>query len=103
VLDFLGKIWCALSHMDCYVLYALKAAVNAIVLALGAIVGVLIAAIPVDMPDPPAMPDAMTTALSWVAWVFPIGTLLAIIAFFLSVWLMWQGVAVLLRWVKALD
>jgi hypothetical protein len=103
VLDFLSKIWCVLSHMDCYVLYGIKAAINGFVAALGAVVALAIAAIPVDMPDPPAMPDAMTTALSWVAWVFPIGTLLAIIAFFLSVWLMWQAIAVVLRWVKALD
>ena len=52
------------------------------------------------LPDPP---QALVTAEGWVAWVFPVGTVLQILGFTLAVFLLWQLVAIGLRWAKALD
>ena len=103
MLGILADIWCVLSHLDCYVLYALKAGVNAIIVALAAIVSLLFSTIPLDMPDPPELPAAMETAIAWVAWIVPVATVVAILAFFLSAWLMWAGISVVLRWAKAIE
>ena len=75
--------------------------VNALILALGTIVGALFAVLP-DLPALPALPDAFLLAESWVAWVFPVSTLLSILTWTLVVWLVWQVVAIALRWAKAL-
>jgi len=76
-------------------------AVNALLAAIGAILSVIVAALP-DMPDLPELPAPFVTAESWVAWFFPVGTLLDILAFWLAMWLLWQITALVLRWAKAL-
>jgi hypothetical protein len=75
--------------------------VNALILALGSVLAALFALLP-DLPALPEVPAALILAESWVAWVFPVGTLLDILVWTLTVWLIWQGVAIALRWAKAL-
>ncbi len=75
-------------------------ALNAIIAALGAVLAALLELLP-EMPDLPAPPTALVTAESWVAWAFPVGTLLDCLAFTLAMWLLWQAVAIALRWAKA--
>jgi hypothetical protein len=77
-------------------------AVNALIAAFAVVLGALFSILP-DMPALPSLPDAMVTAESWVAWFFPVGTLFDILAFVLSMWLLWQAVALALRWAKALQ
>lgn len=76
-------------------------ALNAIIAALGAGLTAAVAALP-DMPAIPTMPSEFTTAASWVAWAFPVGTVVAALTFTLTVWLAWQLVAIALRWAKAI-
>lgn len=75
-------------------------AVNGLIAALGGLLQALFDALPAlpALPDPP---DALLTAESWVAWAFPVGTLLDVLAFVLAMWLLWQAVAIVLRWAKA--
>jgi hypothetical protein len=101
VIALLAKIWCVISHIDCYLLYAGKAVVNAIVIALATAAQFAINAIPVNVPDSPSMPAPVTTALGWIAWVIPVGTIFSILAFALTAWVAWQVAVIILRWVKA--
>lgn len=103
MLSLLSDIWCVLVHLPCYLLYGGIAVLNAIILALGTAAQLIVAGIPVDMPDAPELPAPFATGLHWVAWVFPVSTVLDILLFFLSAWLMWQAVALALRWIKAID
>lgn len=85
----------------CWVRTGVTDVINAIVIALAAVVSTVIGLMP-DIPTPPSMPDAMTTALSWIAWFFPVGTVVDIFAFLAAAWLIWLGVSVILRWAKAI-
>jgi hypothetical protein len=76
-------------------------AINALVAALAFVIAGLFALLP-NMPDLPELPEPFVTAESWVAWFFPVSTLLNILAFWLAMWLLWQVIALALRWAKAL-
>jgi hypothetical protein len=54
------------------------------------------------LPGFPEVPTLDGKVLSGVAWFLPIGPMLAIFASFVSAWILWMGVSVILRWVKAL-
>lgn len=77
-------------------------AVNGLIAALAAALSAFFAALP-DMPELPEPPGAIETASSWVAWFFPVGALVDVLAFVLSMWLLWQAVALALRWAKAIQ
>jgi hypothetical protein len=77
-------------------------ALNAIIAALGAALAAALALLP-DMPDLPERPGAFDTAYGWVAWGFPVNTVWDILVFCAARWLLWQLVAIALRWAKALS
>jgi hypothetical protein len=74
-------------------------AINALVAALGSVLQGLFDVLP-SLPALPSPPDALVTAEGWVAWVFPVSTLVDILSWTLVVWLVWQAVALALRWAK---
>lgn len=76
-------------------------AVNGLIAALAAALAALISILP-DMPDLPDLPEAFDTALGWVAWFLPVHQILLSLEFVIAMWLLWQAVALLLRWAKAL-
>lgn len=81
---------------------AVVAALNALIAALATVIGALFAALP-DLPSLPSPPTAMLTAEAWVAWFFPVSTVVDILVFVLSMWLLWTIVALGLRWAKLLS
>lgn len=89
-------------HFVCWVQTGVTDTINAVVIALAAVVGVVISIMP-DIPAAPSLPGPMNTALAWIAWFFPIGTLVDIMAFLLAAWLLWIGVSVILRWVRVVS
>jgi hypothetical protein len=101
VIAWLSKIWCTLTNIPCYVETALVYFVDVILAAIGAFLLGVLSLLP-DMPALPTTPDAVTTAASWVAWFFPVSTAATIFGFLFSAWLLWQVVAVALRWAKAI-
>src|SRR4051812_33625363 len=103
MIALLSKIWCVISHLDCYLVYGGKAIVNAIVLALVTAANFLLNAIPVSMPAAPTLPDPLVTVLGWIAWIFPVHTVYLIVEFMILGWLAWQAVVIVLRWAKATD
>jgi hypothetical protein len=83
------------------IIAAVVGSVNALIAAMGAAAAAGIALLP-NMPDLPVKPPLFATASGWVAWVFPVNTVWDILVFAIGVWLLWQLVALALRWAKAL-
>jgi hypothetical protein len=77
------------------------ALLNALIRALADVVNAVLSILP-NMPALPQPPAVLVTAEGWVAWVFPVGTVLSILGFTITVFLIWQLVAIALRWAKAL-
>jgi hypothetical protein len=100
VLDFLAQILCWIKQIGAMVLGALVAVANLVIAGLAAFVQGIIDLSPVSFPDIPDWPAPMETALGWIAWVFPVGTVVQILAFVVVAWLAWQLVALGLRWAK---
>jgi hypothetical protein len=76
--------------------------INSFLAGIAALLTAAIALLP-NFPDLPSVPAPLATAYGWIAWVFPVGTLIGIFTFVASAWLLWQAVAIALRWLKALD
>jgi len=91
-----------LSWLLDHVVELLIRGLNGLIAALAAVLSALFDVLP-DMPDLPEPPESLVTAESWVAWFFPVGTVLDILAFVLAMFLLWQVVAIVLRWAKAKD
>jgi hypothetical protein len=98
----IGLLTTIVALFVCWVQTGVTLVINALVSALGTLLALLIAADPIDMPDPPALPAPFTTALGWVAWVFPVSTAVSILTFLIGAWLAWQVIAIGLRWAKAI-
>lgn len=103
-LSFISKV---LKQLLCLAQQMVEAITKAMVLALNQLIVYLAAVIDevMDlMPTMPAFPDVpteFTTAVGWVAWLFPVNTVFDIVAFLIAAWLVWQGVMIALRWAKA--
>jgi hypothetical protein len=93
ILDFL-------SLLVCWIMTALVLTLNLLLAALGTLIEGFVILMP-DMPDLPTMPGAMLTALAWINWFFPVGTVVQILTFLFGAWLLWQAVVLILRWAKA--
>jgi len=103
VTSILQGILDLLNQLVCWIMTALVLTFNLIVAALGALVAVLIALLPsMDDAGIPAVPDEITAAAGWVNWFFPVPQVLLFFVFIFAAWVLWQAVAVALRWGKAL-
>ena len=98
----IGLLQSIVDLLVCWIETAAVTVLNLLVLAVGSLIALLIAADPVNMPDPPTLPAAMVTAEGWVAWVFPVHQAVLVFAFVLSAWIAWQVIAIAMRWGKAL-
>jgi hypothetical protein len=49
------------------------------------------------------MPTQVTTALGWINWFFPVGTLYSIVVTLVTAWLLWMVIRVPLRWGKVIN
>jgi hypothetical protein len=79
---------------------ALYGVLNAFITAVATVLEAVRSILP-EMPDLPTPPDSLVTAEGWVAWVFPVGTLLDVLAFVVSMVVIWEVVVLVLRWAKA--
>lgn len=77
-------------------------AINALIAGLATAINGILSILP-SMPALPTPPPALLTAEGWVAWVFPVSTLLDVLAFTLTMFLLWQVVGLILRWAKAIN
>lgn len=97
-----GWLESLVTNLVCFIETAAIRVFNLFIAAVGALIGALAAVLP-DMPDMPERPAAFDTALGWINWIFPVGTAVEIIGFLITAWLIWQGVAIALRWAKAIN
>lgn len=81
---------------------AVVAAINAVISAFATAIAAVLSVLP-NMPDLPALPAPFVTAEGWVAWFFPIGTVVDILSWGALAWLAWQAVQIALRWAKAIS
>lgn len=87
-------------QLVCWIMTALIGALNLIIASLGALIVLAVELLP-DMPTTPTVPSEITTAASWVNWIFPVNTVAQIITFLIGAWVLWQAVVLLMRWAKA--
>jgi hypothetical protein len=76
-------------------------AVNQLIIGVALAIAVVVAIMP-NMPTLPALPSEFVTAEGWVAWFWPVNTTIDIITFMITAWLVWLGVATILRWARAI-
>jgi hypothetical protein len=98
VISLLQLILCAIREMAALVAWFLITVFNLLIAALGDLLSALLAILP-DMPPVPQPPQG--GFLGAVNWVFPVGQVAAAFLLFLSFWLVFVGIRVLLRWIKA--
>jgi len=77
-------------------------ALNSVIAGIGAALQAAINLLP-DMPALPDLPPSFVTAESWVAWFWPIGTTVDVLTFVLGMFIIWNLVAVVLRWARGLS
>ena len=78
------------------------AALNAIIAGIGTLLAALLALLP-EMPAIPSLPSEFTLVAGWVAWIFPVSTVVDALGFTFAAWLAFQAVAMGRRWVKGLS
>jgi hypothetical protein len=99
ILGVLKDILCACLHIGDYVLWGLMMAVNGLVIAVGSFIALVVSL----MPALPAVPAAPSSAiLGFVAYLFPIGGVVAALATFVALWGAFMLIRVPLRWAKVL-
>jgi hypothetical protein len=81
--------------------HLVEACINALIIGFGAAISAVVSVLP-NMPALPDLPEPMATAEAWVAWVIPVHQILLALEFVVVMWVLWQGVAIGLRWAKAL-
>jgi hypothetical protein len=97
-LDWLADL---LLGILCAIIAGLVYALNFVIEGLGALIALMVGLLP-DMPTLPALPSQVTTVLGWINWFFPVETVVTFLTFMVTAWLIWQGVAIGLRWAKAI-
>jgi hypothetical protein len=99
VLGALAAIFEVLKASGVSTLWALVTGINLLIVAVGAFIAAVVGLLP-TLPDPPGPPDS--GVLQWVAYIYPMGAMLAVLATFLTMWVAFLVIRIPLRWIKAL-
>lgn len=98
MIDLLGKILCVLRNLALGVAWALCEFANVIIVGLGAFIAFAIGL----LPELPALPAAAPPkAVSWLAWGFPVSTVLAAAAALCTMYGVFLLARIALKWAKA--
>jgi hypothetical protein len=81
-----------------FLLDALTAVINALVVALAAVLTGLLAL----LPSLPSAPSVGGQWIGWLNWIVPVGSLLGILSAFVVIWVSFLLLRVGLKWVRAL-
>lgn len=98
MLDFLGDILNGILDLPYLIVAVLVEVLNALIVALAAIVEAALSLLP-PFPDPPSAPGGVIGALLWFV---PLGAMLSFFALMLTAWVTFLGVKVALKWGKVL-
>lgn len=102
MLGVLEAILCAVQKIGCWIIDGIVAGVNLLIAGLAAAVQLLLDN-QIPFPDLPAIPAFITTATGYLAWFFPVSTLLDVLAFVLTAQLLWWVISIGLRWARAVE
>lgn len=94
----LDNVFNALRSIPFWVADLLVMVLNAVIAALGAVLGTVTSVLP-GFPAAPEMPSGVASA---VLWIIPVGEIVALTAVMVTAWTVFLGVRVMLNWVKAL-
>jgi len=99
VISLLKSILCVLRNLVLGVLWVITEAINLLIAAVGFLAGALVDA----LPELPGVPDGGSPkAIAWLAWGFPVATVLAAFAAMLLAYGLFLVARIALRWVKAI-
>lgn len=99
--SLLTDILCWIKQIGAMVLNSIIDGLNAVIVALAAAAHFVAGLMPA-MPAAPTLPSPFNTVMGWIAWFWPVDTTVAALSFVVSAWLIWLGVSILLRWVRAI-
>jgi hypothetical protein len=83
------------------ILGVLVDAINLVIAKLAVAITALLSILP-NMPALPTPPSQLVAVEGWVAWALPVSTILAMLVFTASMYLLWYAVSIALRWAKVL-
>jgi hypothetical protein len=101
MISLLTSILCVLRNILLAIAYAGVWVVQQVVSGIGYLAVTILGLLP-EFPDPPALPEQVDTAAGWVAWFVPAAAIVGVFAAVLTGYLVFLGVRIALRWVKAL-
>lgn len=99
MISLLGKILCVLRNLVLGVLWALCELVNLVIAGLGAFIALVVGLLPA-VPEVPT--SAPPKAVGWLAWGFPVATVLGAFGLMLTTYGIFLLARIALRWVKAI-
>lgn len=102
MLGVLEQILCYIRQIGALVANGVVGVINDFLAAVAFVIEEGIALLP-EFPELPAVPEQFATGLSWVAFFFPLDTVVLIVAFEAVVFVAWHAVAWALRWAKVIS
>jgi hypothetical protein len=97
----LGLLHDLVANLVCWIETAGIFVVNGIITALAVVVSGLLALLP-GMPTLPAVPAWLTDGFSYASYFFPVTYAFDLMGSMVVLWLAWFGVAIALRWARAI-
>lgn len=109
IAGILQAIWCVITNLDKFVLYAIIQAINGVIIAIGFLGETTLALLP-SLPDAPdwastELPGdvSFNLLLGWINYVIPVPTVLAIFATVGATFLAVYAIASILKLVKVMN
>src|SRR5947209_19231209 len=99
MIGLLGGILGGIAEIGTFFIAGVTTFANALIVALGAMIGVVVALLP-SFPSPPAAPDG--GVLGDLNWFVPLGPLLTTFALLVTVWIVGVGIRIMAGWAKIL-
>jgi hypothetical protein len=99
MLGILRLVADVVTSMPQMVLWSIETAINALIAGFAAAAATVLSLLP-GLPTPPGPPSS--GVLQWIAYIYPMGAMLAVVATFIALWIAFLAVRIPLRWVKAL-
>lgn len=97
----IGLLQTLLDDFICFVETGIVLFSNLVLKGVGAIISGLLAILP-SMPSLSSVPSWAVTGYNAVAYFFPVDYVFSFCATMLTLWIAWIGVAIVLRWARAI-
>lgn len=97
MLQVLGWVVQGVGMIGKLVLWGLVTFANLVIAAIGTLIATVLGLLP-SMPAVPAPPDVV----GYINWLFPIGDVVLVFASFVTLWIAFLAIRIVMRWVKAL-